>query len=294
MSTRSLLIRLKELKNSFIAFIMESSRKDKTVVFALLVLFGLIFCAIFADLIAPKPYWAIDLSNRLLPPSWEHPFGTDHLGRDILSRIIYGARLIIYSISLVLVISTSIGLMLGLISGYYSGIIDLIFTRIIDIILCFPPIILSFGILAVIGIGLENAIISASICYVAPVARLVRGQVLSAKESLYVENARMIGCSNIRIIFRHILPNIVSPIIVQITLNAAGITLLMGALGFIGLGSQPPTPDWGVMMYDARPYLNVAFHPIFFIGLAIFVTSFSFNVIGEALRDYLDVRERTL
>ena len=294
MSSLSPLNKFRELKNQFVSFAVESSRRDKTVVFALFILSILAFCTMFADLLAPRPYWALSLPDKLLPPSLEFLLGTDHLGRDILSRIIYGTRFAMYSMCLVLLISTSVGLMLGLLSGYYVGIFDLFVMRIIDILLCFPPIILSFGVLVVLGVGLENAIISASIYYIAPVARLVRGQVLSVKESLYVENARMIGCGNIRIIFRHILPNIISPIIVQMTLNAAGVILLIGALGFLGLGAQPPTPDWGTMIYDARPYMNASPYPLFFVGLVIFATAFSFNIVGEALRDYWDIRERTL
>ena len=282
------------LASGFLTFFKESTRRDKWVVFAFLVLFVLIFLAAFAEYVAPYPYGEQNLPDHLLPPSLKYPLGTDPLGRDILSRIIYGARILFYSVSIVLAVSTGSGLALGLVSGYFGRLTDLITMRLVDLLLCFPPIILAFGILAVLGTGLENAIIAASIFYVAPFARLTRGQVLSAKEAQYVDNARMIGAGDKRIISRHILPNIVGPLIVQATFNAAGAILLIGALGFIGFGAQPPTPEWGTMMYEARGYMNVSIYPLLFPGLAIFAAASAFNMLGEALRDYWDIRERTL
>ncbi len=292
--TNKMVRKLKDGSNQFADFVKESSRRDKSIIFALFILSLLIFCTIFADIVAPRPYYDLNLPNKLQPPSLEYPLGSDSMGRDILSRIIYGARILLYSVSIVLLISTSIGLTLGLISGYYGGVIDLITMRVADLLLSFPPIILAFGILAILGIGLENAIIAASISYIAPFARLTRGQVLSTKELLYVDNARAIGCDDTRIIFRHILPNITSPLIVQVTLNAAAAILLIGALGFIGLGAQPPTPDWGTMMYEARAYMNISIYPLVFPGLAIFASTSALNMLGEALRDYWDIREKTL
>ncbi len=293
-SSNKLIKEMKDRSNRFVGFVKESSRRDKSIVFALSILFLLIFCAISADFVAPRPYWDQDLPKKLLPPSLEYPLGTDPLGRDVLSRIIYGARILLYSVSRVLLISTCIGLIMGLVSGYYGGIADLLIMRVVDLLLCFPHIILAFGMLAVLGVGLENAITAASIYYIGPFARLTRGQALSTKELLYIDNARVIGCSDMRIIFRHILPNIVSPLIVQVTFNAAGAILLIGALGFIGLGAQPPTPDWGTMMYEARGYMNISIYPLVFPGLAIFAAASSFNILGETLRDYWDIRERTL
>jgi len=284
----------RQLKEGLGDFVAQTCKRDKSVVFALLFFTLLLFSTVFADYVAPRPYWEGELSERLQAPSWRFPLGSDQMGRDILSRIIYGGRTLMYSISIVLAVSTSLGLLLGLLSGYYGGVVDILAMRTTDILLCFPPIILAFGILAVLGVGLENAIIASSIFFIAPFARLTRGQVLSAKELLYVDNAKVIGCADARIIFHHILPNIISPLVVQMTFNAASVILLVGALGFIGLGTQPPTADWGTMMYEARDYMNLSSYPLFFPGLCIFLAAFSFNTLGEALRDYWDIRERAL
>lgn len=260
--------------------------------FALIIIFGVFFCAAFADFISPYSYLEGDLMRRFEPPSLEHPFGRDHLGRDILSRIIYGTRLLLYVIGVTLLIAISIGILLGLFSGYIGGIVDQLVSRIIDTLLSFPTILLALAIVAVLGPGLENSAIAIGIAEIPVFARLTRGLTFSEREALYVEAARVIGASRLRIIFKHILPNISGPIIVQATFSSVTAILWAAALGFLGLGAQPPTPCWGTMLFEAKGYLRTAPHAFLFPGLAIFMVAFSINVVGEALRDYMDPRMR--
>lgn len=260
--------------------------------FALIVVFMVLFCAAFAEIISPYSYLEGDLMHRLEPPSLKHLFGTDHLGRDILSRIIYGTRPLLYVVGVTLLIAIPIGVLLGLLSGYIGGIVDQAFSRVIDTLLSFPTILLALAIVAVLGPGLENATIAIGIAEVPVFARLVRGLTFSEREALYVEAARVLGASQLRIMFKHIIPNISGPIIVQATFSSVTAVLWSAALGFLGLGAQPPTPCWGTMLFEAKGYLRLTPHAFLFPGLAIFIVAFSINVIGEALRDYMDPKMR--
>lgn len=272
--------------------LVECFRSDKTALFSLGVLAAVLVLALAADLVTPDPH-SISLENRLAAPSIAHVFGTDHLGRDIMGRIIHGTRIVVQIALGVLLVAGVIGTFLGALAGFYGGGIDTLMMRGIDVLMCFPAILLSLAIVAALGAGLQNAIIAASIYQIASYARLARGQMLSAREQLYVESARAIGVPAWRIVFRHIMPSIVGPLIVQASFNTASAIITVAALGFFGLGAQPPTADWGLMIYEARPYFQLTPHAIVFPGIALFLVSFALNDIGETLRDALDPRLRT-
>jgi peptide/nickel transport system permease protein len=253
----------------------------------------LISVAIFASFIAPHHYARQVLPDRFLPPSIEYLLGTDHLGRCIFSRMIYGSRIALMIGVMVVGIQAAIGVTLGLISGYYGGIIDAIIMRLVDTMLAFPAIVLALAIAAVLEPGLYNVMIALGVIGWGGYARLVRGQVLSVKENDYIEAVRATGASNVRIMFRHILPNIIAPIIVVATLGMAGALLATSALSFLGLGAQPPDPCWGAILAGGRDFLRRAWWIATFPGLAIMVTVLGYNFLGDGLRDALDPRLKT-
>ena len=245
--------------------------------------------AILAPLVDPyDPKLDADLENSAQPPSREHIFGTDRLGRDIFRRIVHGAGLSL-SVGIVAVLTAGTGgTLLGLISGYFGGIVDMVIMRVMDILMAFPSMLLAIAIVAVRGTGLFNTVVALSVVGVTGYARLVRSMVLSIRERDYVEAAHMIGVRSPRIIFRHILPNSLAPIIVSATMGIGGAILTAAALGFLGLGAQPPAPEWGVMVSDGVPFLRQAPHMVFFPGMAIMFTVLGFNLLGDGLRDALD------
>ncbi len=261
---------------------------------ALIVILGVVSLAILADFVAPYSYSEPNIWRRLEPPSREHPLGTDHLGRDILSRIIYGTRPLLYVIIVSVVIAATLGSLIGLLSGYFGGKIDLILSRVIDALMSFPAVLIALAIVAVLGPGLEKVVIAIGVAEAAVFARLSRGLIIVEKEQLYVLASRALGASSPRIIFRHILPNMAGPLIVQATFTAASAILWEAALSFLGLGAQPPTPSWGLMLYEAKDYMRTAPHAMIFPGLAILITVLSFNILGEALRDIIDPRFRKI
>jgi ABC-type dipeptide/oligopeptide/nickel transport system permease subunit len=265
-------------------------KRNRMAVVGLVIISLFILCAAVAPWIAPHDPIRISLRHTLREPSIENPLGRDELGRDMLSRIIYGARISL-SIGLISVaIGASIGIPIGAISGYYGGKTDLIVQRIIDIMLAFPGILLAIVIVSTLGVGLRNVMIAVGIVSIPIYVRLVRGSVLSIKEQEYVSAARALGSSDRRIIFRHILPNCLGPIIVQSTLEIATAILWAAGLGFLGLGAQPPTPEWGTMLSRGRVFMRVAPHVTVFPGLAIVLTVLGFNLLGDGLRDALDPR----
>jgi peptide/nickel transport system permease protein len=249
--------------------------------------------ALFAPWIAPQNPAAIDLPSRLQPPSAAHWFGTDELGRDILSRVIYGARISMLVGGSVVAGSLLLGLIFGSIAGYYGGLTDTFFNVVLtNAFLSFPGILLAIAFVAFLGPGVFNLILALCIGGWVGYARLVRGQVLAVKEKEFVEAARALGASNWRILTRHILPNIIQPVIVQAAIGMAGAVLAEATMSFLGLGVPPPTASWGSMLNDGRLHLFDAPHLVLFPALAVMLAVLSFNFIGDALRDYMDPRSR--
>jgi peptide/nickel transport system permease protein len=257
-----------------------------------LILIFLIF-ALFAPWISPQDPAAVNLPDRLNTPSRAHWFGTDELGRDILSRVIYGARISMLVGASVVVTSLLLGLTIGSIAGYYGGGIDRFFNVVVmNAFLSFPGILLAIAFVAFRGPGIFNLVLALSLGGWVGYARLVRGQVLAAREREFVEAARALGASDLRIIVRHILPNIIQPVVVQAAIGMAGAILAEATMSFLGLGVPPPTASWGTMLNDGRAHLFDAPHLVLFPALAVMLAVLSFNFIGDALRDYLDPRSR--
>jgi peptide/nickel transport system permease protein len=249
--------------------------------------------ALFAPWIAPQDPYYIDLPSRLTGPSAAHWFGTDELGRDILSRVIYGARVSMLVGSCVVAASLTLGLILGSIAGYYGGFLDRFLNVIVmNAFMSFPGILLAIAFVAFLGPGLFNLVLALSIGGWVGYARLVRAQVLAVREREFVEAARALGASDSRIIVRHILPNIIQPVIVQAAIGMAGAILAEATMSFLGLGVPPPTATWGAMLNDARSHLFDAPHLVLFPAGAVMLAVLSFNFIGDGLRDYLDPRSR--
>jgi peptide/nickel transport system permease protein len=258
---------------------------------ALLILF--IVIALFAPLFAPYNPAAIDLNHRLAAPEHAHWFGTDELGRDIFSRTLYGARLSLLVASSVVGCSLLLGLILGGLAGYYGGLLDtLLNVFVMNAFLALPGILLAIAFVAFLGPGLVNLILALSIGGWVGYARLVRAQVLAVREREFVEAARSLGAGDLRIFTRHILPNILQPVIVQSAIGMAGAVLAEATLSFLGLGVPPPAPSWGSMLNDARSHLFDAPHLVVFPAIAVMLCVLSFNFLGDALRDYLDPRTR--
>lgn len=249
--------------------------------------------ALFAQWVAPRDPATIDLTLRLQPPSASHWFGTDELGRDILSRIIYGARISMLVGGSVVAGSLLLGLIFGAIAGYYGGLTDRFFNVVLmNAFLSFPGILLAIAFVAFLGPGILNLILALCIGGWVGYARLVRAQVLAVKEREFVEAARALGASDWRIVTRHILPNIIQPVIVQAAIGMAGAVLAEATMSFLGLGVPPPTASWGSMLNDGRSHLFDAPHLVLFPAAAVMLAVLSFNFIGDALRDYMDPRSR--
>jgi len=250
-------------------------------------------CAIFAPWLAPQDPAYIDLASRLMGPSAAHWFGTDELGRDILSRVIYGGRISMLVGTCVVATSLTFGLILGSIAGYYGGFVDRFLNVIVmNAFMSFPGILLAIAFVAFLGPGLFNLVLALSIGGWVGYARLVRAQVLAVHEREFVEAARALGASDVRIIVRHILPNIIQPVIVQAAIGMAGAILAEATMSFLGLGVPPPTASWGSMLNDGRSHLFDAPHLVLFPAAAVMLAVLSFNFIGDGLRDYLDPRSR--
>ncbi|WP_273483053.1 nickel transporter permease [Desulforamulus ruminis] len=265
-------------------------RKNKLAMVSLVFLVALTLVAVFAPLVAPYDPYLSDLPTALEGPSASHLLGNDELGRDIFSRIIYGARVSLKVGLIAVGIALSVGLVLGSLAGYYGGRLDNVIMRFMDIMLAFPSLLLAIALMAILGRGVENAIIAIGIVSIPEYARIVRGSVLSIKENEYVQAARAIGNRDLQIIFKHILPNVIAPIIVRATLGISTAILETSALGFLGLGVAPPIAEWGTMLGSGRGYMNNAPHLVFFPGIAITLTVMAFNLLGDGLRDALDPR----
>jgi peptide/nickel transport system permease protein len=277
--------------NTWVAF--SALQRNRLAAASLVLVAVFVAFALFAPWIAPQNPSTIDLPSRLQPPSSAHWFGTDELGRDILSRVIYGARISMLVGSSVVAGSLLLGLVLGSIAGYYGGWPDKFFNVILmNAFLSFPGILLAIAFVAFLGPGIINLILALCIGGWVGYARLVRAQVLAVKEKEFVEAARAIGASNWRIVTRHILPNIIQPVIVQAAIGMAGAVLAEATMSFLGLGVPPPTASWGSMLNDARSHLFDAPHLVLFPAAAVMLAVLSFNFIGDALRDFLDPRSR--
>ncbi len=250
-------------------------------------------CALFAPWIAPQDPAYIDLPSRLMAPSAAHWFGTDELGRDILSRVIYGARISMLVGSSVVAASLTLGLIFGSIAGFYGGLTDRFLNVVVmNAFMSFPGILLAIAFVAFLGPGIFNLIFALSIGGWVGYARLVRAQVLAVREREFVEAARALGASDLRIIIRHILPNIIQPVLVQAAIGMAGAILAEATMSFLGLGVPPPTASWGAMLNDARSHLFDSPHLVLFPAAAVMLAVLSFNFVGDGLRDYLDPRSR--
>ncbi len=278
---------------SQIAIAWRRLRRDRFAIIGLLIVALAIVSAILAPYLAPHDPYRVSSSTRLLPPGTpDHVLGTDDIGRDILSRLLYGGRISLWVAFFPVLISGSIGLILGLTSGYYGGWVDQVMMRVLDIVLAFPSILLAIGIAAALGPGMRNVIMAIVVVSIPIFARLVRGLVLSIREREYVEAARCLGAGNVRIALLHVLPNILPPVIVYATLETGRVVIFAAGLSFLGLGVQPPTADWGTMLSAGRQVLAVAPHVATVPGILIFIVTLGFNLFGDGLRDALDPRLR--
>ncbi|MER8372170.1 nickel transporter permease [Mesorhizobium sp. M1406] len=257
----------------------------------LLIIIALLVVAALADVLAPYSPTFGDLKNaRLLAPSAEHWFGTDDLGRDILSRILYGSRWTLYVVILVAIIAAPIGLLVGTVAGYAGGWTDAILMRITDIFLAFPKLILALAFVAALGPGIENAVLAIAITSWPPYARIARAETLTVRNSDYIKAVQLMGASPFRIVLRHIMPLCISSLIIRVTLDMAGIILTAAGLGFLGLGAQPPLPEWGTMIASGRRFVLDQWWVAGAPGFAILIVSLGFNLLGDGLRDALDPR----
>ncbi len=268
-------------------------RRSRSALVGAVILSLIVLAVLAAGLLSPYDPLAVDASIGFLPPGSRHPFGTDILGRDIGTRILYGGRLSLITGIISVSFALAIGVPIGLASGYYGGNTDRLLMRLVDLMLTFPGILLALVIIAVLGPSLLNAMIAVGISASPTYARVVRSTALSAKTEAYIEAARALGCSNLRVIIRHILPNTMAPLIVLGTLGVAGAIIAGAALSFLGLGAQPPQPEWGALLSEGRSYLRRAWWMTAFPGLAIMFTVLSINLLGDGLRDALDPRLRT-
>ena len=267
-------------------------RRNRLAMVGLVVLVLFLLCAIFAPFITPYDPIKTDFGNALQAPSSENLLGTDWLGRDSFSRILYGSRISLAIGLISVTIGMLIGVPIGALSGYYGGRFDILIQRVIDILIAFPGILLAIVVVAVLGVGVENVMIAVGIASVPIYTRLVRGSVLAVKEQGYIAAAKALGIGDARIIIRHIMPNCLGPIIVQSTFQIATAILWAAGLGFLGLGAQPPDPEWGAMLSKGREYIRTSHHLTTYPGLAILFMVLGFNLLGDGLRDALDPRSR--
>ncbi|CAM5207743.1 Peptide/nickel transport system permease protein OS=Ureibacillus acetophenoni OX=614649 GN=SAMN05877842_11131 PE=3 SV=1 [Ureibacillus acetophenoni] len=267
--------------------------KSKSAIVGTIIVLFFIFLGLIGPLFVSQGINDQNFSLRLLPPSSEYWFGTDDFGRDIFSRIVHGARISLAVGFFAVVLSVVVGSFLGIVAGYYGRWIDTIISRFFDIMLAFPSILLAIAVVSVLGPSLQNALIAIAIINVPNFGRLIRSRVLSVKEEEYIVSARAIGMKDSRILWRHILPNSFSPVIVQGTLAIATAIIEAAALGFLGLGAEAPNPEWGKMLANARVYLMTAPWTMFFPGIAIMLTVLGFNLMGDGLRDALDPKMKS-
>lgn len=267
-------------------------RRNRVAILGGIVVAFVTLLAIASPLVAPYDPIKVSTSEALQAPSVGHPFGTDQFGRDILTRVLYGGQISLRIGLIAVGIASTFGVVLGLLAGYYGGWVDAVIMRLIDMLLAFPGILLALAVVGILGPSLINVMIAVGIANIPHYTRVVRASVLSIKSSVYVEAARVIGCGDIRIMFQHILPNALASVIVLATLGVAGAILTGAGLSFLGLGVQPPTPEWGAMLSGGRDHLRNSWWITTFPGLAIVVTVLAINLLGDGLRDALDPRQK--
>ncbi len=264
-------------------------RSNTLAMLGLFVLAFLILCAIFAPFLATHDPFAQELGKRLLAPGEDgHIFGTDSLGRDIYSRLLYGARISIYIVLLVVMVAPLVGLIVGTVSGYTGGWIDVVLMRVTDIFLAFPRLILALAFVAALGAGIENAVLAISLTAWPPYARIARAETLTIRNSDYIHAIKLQGAGPFRIVTKHIWPLCISSLVIRVTLDMAGIILTAAGLGFLGLGAQPPSPEWGAMISGGQQYILDYWWVATIPGIAIFAISLAFNLLGDGMRDVLD------
>ncbi len=289
-SWNSIAPRIRELRETIYLL-----NRNKLTRLSLIVVYTLIFIAIFSPAIVPFPTHIIQETNpqdKLLAPSAQYWFGTDELGRDIFSRVLYGTRISLETALIAVGLALLIGVPLGAIAGASEWYVDEIIMRITDIFLSFPSLLLAIAIAAILGPSLQNAMLAIVVSWWPWYTRIVRGQAVSIRQKQFVAAAKAIGTPHFKIIFRHIIPNCIAPVIVQASMDIGGVILTISALSFLGLGAQPPTPEWGLMINTSRTYFLNAWWYSFFPGIAIFITVMVFNLLGDGLREVLDPKTR--
>jgi peptide/nickel transport system permease protein len=266
--------------------------RDRTAAFGLAVVTVLVLAAVFAPVLAPHDPNAVDILGKHASPSLDHPLGTDNLGRDNLSRVLFGARLTIGTAVLASGAVALIGIVLGVLAGFLGGVVDAVISRIVDLVLAFPPFLVALAVTGVLGVGLGHVAIALISVWWARYARIVRSAVIAERGKPYMEAARAVGSSRTRVVRRHLLPNIIAPVVVLTTLDTGDLVLAISGLSFLGLGVRPPAAEWGSMLSEARAYLST--EPLLMVwpGLALFVLVLGFNLLGDGLRDALDPRTR--
>jgi peptide/nickel transport system permease protein len=267
-----------------------SLKQNPLALLGLIIVVALLLMAAFAPLIATHDPLAQNLDRRLLAPSGAHWFGTDALGRDIFSRIVFGTRVTLVIVLLVVISVGPVGLLIGTVAGYFGGWVDTVLMRITDIFLAFPRLVLALAFVAVLGPGIENACIAIALTAWPPYARVARAETMVVRNSDYIAAVRLQGASNLRIVLKHIMPVCIPSVIVRTTLDMAGIILTAAGLGFLGLGAQPPMPEWGAMIATGREYIFDQWWVAAFPGIAICLVALGFNLLGDGLRDVLDAR----
>lgn len=272
--------------------VLRRMRRTVNIWVGTVILLVIVFLAIFAPIISPYDPLIITPADRMKPPDSQHIFGTDDFGRDVFTRVIYGGRLSIEVGLISIALASVTGTFLGIIAGYYGGQVDVLVMRLIDLMLAFPSILLALAIVATLGRSLPNVMLAVGVATIPIYTRIVRASTLSVKQMDYILSARAVGCPSGQIMLRHILPNILAPIIVITTNGIAGAIVAGAALSFLGVGAQPPTPEWGIMLSDGRQFLRSASWITTFPGLAIMLTVLAINLLGDGLRDVLDPRLR--
>ena len=283
---------MKQKDNHPFLYLLTQIKHNRTALPGAIIIILLVFIALFAPQLSPHNPIKASLGERLSGPSDKYPLGTDHLGRCVLSRLLHGTRVSLTVGVVVVGVAASFGVLLGILSGYYGGLLDELIMRLVDAMLAFPSIFLALAIAGTLGPGLVNVMIAIVVVEWTRYARVMRGSILSVKENYYVEAARALGATDFYIVTRHILPNAIAPIVVVATLGMAPVILSATSLSFLGLGVQPPTPEWGMMLNDGRLFMRRAPYLTTFPGLAIMITILAFNLLGDGLRDALDPRAR--